>query len=97
MKANPVQTLRTALEALLERAAFQYDAGDTRKLIRQGQKALATTSPIVAHEHAAGVFKYDVITGTFVPVSETLAFDKNGDLKPGFTRLFKHPPELVPH
>lgn len=95
MRKNPLMTLRAALEALLDGAAFQYDAGATRQLVRQGQKALATTAPIVAHEHAAGVFRYDPAASAFVPVLESQALDTQGNLKPGYTYLFKHPPELV--
>lgn len=94
---NPVQTLRQALEALLEGAQFQYDAGDTRKLIRKGQHALNSTAPIVAHEPPAGVFRYDPAVGAFMPVLESQAFDGEGNMKPGYTYLFRQPPELVSH
>jgi hypothetical protein len=97
MKQNPIKTLRSALEALLEGATFQYDAGETRKLVRQGQKALRTTTPIVAHEHAAGIFRYDPTSSSWVPVLESQAIDGEGNLRPGYTYLFEHPPELLPH
>lgn len=94
---NPVQTLRHALEALLEGAQFQYDAGQTRQLIRKSQRALRSTAPAAAHEPAVGVFRYDPGIGAFMPVLESQALDAEGELKPGYTYLFKQPPELVSH
>ena len=97
MDKNPMLTLRTALSELLDGAAFEYGKGDTRKLIRRSQRALARTAPVIAHTPPAGIFKYDVVHAAFVPVSDTEAKDKEGNLLPGYTYLFKQPPEMVPH
>ena len=94
---NPVSTLRSALSALLDGAAFNYNEGETRKLVRQSQRALRTTTPVIAHTPPAGVFKYDAGQSAFVPVSEREAKDREGNLLPGYTYLFRQPPELVPH
>lgn len=97
MNTNPVIKLRSALAAILDGAAFQYNEGATRNLIRKGQKALALTAPIVAHSPPVGIFRYDPSTSSFVPVSEQQAMDKKGNLLPGHEYLFRHPAELVAH
>lgn len=94
---NPVITLRNALEALLDGAEFNYEAGPTRSLVGQGQIALRVTQPAIAHEPAAGIFRYDPPTGSFVQVDEEQAKDSRGKLRPGYQYLFKQHPELVPH
>lgn len=97
MTKNPVKTLRSALEDLLDGAGFEYGKGETRQLIRRCQKALATTAPLVAHTPAVGVFRYDPTQSSFVPARETDAKDQDGNLKPGYEYLFRQPPELIHH
>lgn len=94
---NPVDVLRTTLEALLEGAAFNYEAGPTRSLVGQAQVALRNTTPAVAHEPAAGIFQYDPSSGSFVQVDEDQAKDSRGKLRPGYQYLFKQHPALVPY
>lgn len=97
MTKNPVRTLRSALEDLLDGAGFEYGKGETRQLIRRCQKALASTTPAVAHTPAAGIFRYDPGQSSFVPAREEEAKDQEGNLKPGYEYLFRQPPELVMH
>lgn len=97
MTKNPVKTLRNALEDLLDGAGFEYSKGETRMLIRRCQKALATTTPVVAHTPPVGIFRYDPGQSTFVPAREVDAKDQEGNLLPGYEYLFRQPPELLPH
>lgn len=94
---NPVKTLRSALEDLLDGAGFEFSKGETRALIRRCQKALAATMPSVAHTPAVGIFRYDPGQSAFVPAREVDAKDRDGNLKPGYEYLFRQPPELTPH
>jgi len=92
---NPVKTLRSALEDLLDGAGFEYSKGETRQLIRRCQKALASTAPIVAHTSPAGIFRYDPRQSAFVPAREDEAKDREGNLRPGYQYLFHQPLEMV--
>lgn len=97
MERNPLKTLRSAVEDLLDGAAFEYSKGETRNLIRRCQRALAKTTPLIAHTPAVGIFRYDPTTSSFVPVSEMEAKDVEGNLKPGYEYLFRQPQELIAH
>lgn len=95
MTNNPFVTLRTAMSDLLGKADFNYAMGETRQVVNQAQQALRKTAPAIAHEHPAGIFKYDPEVKGFVPVDEDQAMDSHGNLRPGYEYLFKQPPELV--
>lgn len=87
MDSNPVATLRSALQNLIDGAQFNYDAGETRKLIGQANVVLRQTLPAVAHQPAVGIFKYDPQAKGFVQVDEDQALDSQGNLRKGYQYL----------
>jgi hypothetical protein len=91
MQTNPIEVLRTSLEQLVDGAAFMFDVGQTRSLVRHAQKALDITTLPVVNERPVGIFRYDVHSATFIPADEKEAKDKQGNLKEGYEYLFKHP------
>jgi hypothetical protein len=91
---TPTAALRKALSDLLHEAKFTYDA-KTRALISKAEKALVATQPTVVHEKAVGVFRYNKEEHAYMPVVDELAFDPNGDVRPGCEYLFRQSPSLV--
>lgn len=86
---NPIVSLRTALASVLDYAAFKYDEGSTRKVVSQARRVYRQTALPVAHQPPVGIFKYDKTNGSYVPVSEAEAKDKEGNLLPGYEYLFR--------
>jgi len=92
---NPVQELRSAVEDLIDGGALSYDVGNTRQLVRNVQKWVAKTAHTAAHEAPVGIYIYDPDANAFVPADEEEAKDAKGELRPGYTYLYKQSKELA--